>query len=73
MDAASLLNRVTIEPGKCAGKPCIRGMRFPVSDLLEMLGNGMTQEQIIGDHPDIQPEDILAALLYAARNVNRVA
>lgn len=64
---ASLLNRITIEPGKCGGKPCIRGMRIRVSDILEMLGDGVTMEEILTDFPDLEREDILASLQFAAR------
>ena len=48
------------------GKPTIRGMRFPVADILEMLASGMTNEEIIEQHPSLEKEDILAALLYAS-------
>jgi uncharacterized protein (DUF433 family) len=64
---ASLLNRITIDPGKCGGKPCIRGMRIRVSDILEMLGDGVSMEEILADFPDIEREDILASLQFAAR------
>jgi len=64
---ASLLNRITIEPGKCGGKPCIRGMRIRVSDILEMLGDGVGMEEILADFPDLEREDILASLQFAAR------
>jgi len=64
---ASLLNRITIEPGKCGGKPCIRGMRIRVSDILEMLGEGIGMEEILADFPDLEREDILASLQFAAR------
>ncbi len=64
---ANLLNRITIEPGKCGGKPCIRGMRIRVSDLLEMLGEGVSMEEILADFPDLEREDILASLQFAAR------
>lgn len=64
---ASLLNRITIEPGKCGGKPCIRGMRIRVSDILEMLGEGIGIEEILADFPDLEREDILASLQFAAR------
>jgi uncharacterized protein (DUF433 family) len=63
----SLLDRITIEPGKCGGKPCIRGMRIRVSDILEMMGNGVTMEEILRDFPDLEREDILACLQFAAR------
>jgi uncharacterized protein (DUF433 family) len=64
---ASLLNRITVEPGKCGGKPCIRGMRIRVSDILEMLGEGVSMEEILTDFPDLEREDILASLQFAAR------
>lgn len=64
---ASLLNRITMEPGKCGGKPCIRGMRIRVSDILEMLGDGVSMEEILADFPDLEREDILASLQFAAR------
>ena len=64
---SSLLDRVTIEPGKCGGKPCIRGMRIRVSDILELLGEGVSSEQVLADFPDLEREDILASLQFAAR------
>jgi uncharacterized protein (DUF433 family) len=64
---ANLLNRITMEPGKCGGKPCIRGMRIRVSDILEMLGEGVSMEKILADFPDLEREDILASLQFAAR------
>jgi uncharacterized protein (DUF433 family) len=63
----SLLNRITIEAGKCGGKPCIRGMRIRVSDILELLGEGIGIEEILTDFPDLEREDILASLQFAAR------
>jgi uncharacterized protein (DUF433 family) len=63
----SLLHRITIEPGKCGGRPCIRGLRIRVSDILETLGNGVSMEQILSDFPDLEREDILASLHFAAR------
>ena len=64
---ASLLNRVTIEPGKCGGKPCIRGMRMRVKDVMEMLGSGMTDADILTEFPYLEAADLRAAQLYAAR------
>jgi len=58
---------ITIDPAVCHGKPCIRGMRYPVEGILEWLASGMTIEDILGDYEDLQREDILAALAYAAR------
>lgn len=60
-------DRITIDPAICHGKPCIRGLRYPVESLLEWLASGMTIEEILADYEDLEREDILAALSYAAR------
>jgi uncharacterized protein (DUF433 family) len=57
---------ITIEPGKRGGKPCIRGLRMTVYDVLEYLASGMTPQQLLGDFPDLTAEDIQACLAYAA-------
>jgi uncharacterized protein (DUF433 family) len=59
-------NIITIEPGKRSGKPCIRGMRITVYDVLGYLASGMTPQEILVDFPDLTDEDILACLAYAA-------
>lgn len=69
---ASLLDRITIEPGKCGGRPCIRGMRIRVNDILEMLGEGVSMEEMLADFPDLEREDILASLQFAARRTDIV-
>ena len=61
--------RITAEAGKLGGKPCIRGLRFPVSDLLGLLVNGVPVDEILADYPYLQAEDIPAALNYAASQV----
>jgi uncharacterized protein (DUF433 family) len=61
-----LLKRITIEPGKCGGRPCIRGMRIRVIDVLQMLAGGSSAEQILADYPDLELDDIRASLAYAA-------
>ena len=66
------LERITLEPGKRAGKPCIRGLRITVYDVLEYLASGMTEEEILADFPDLEPEDIRAALLFAAARERRL-
>ncbi len=66
----SLLDRITIEPGKMGGRPCIRRMRIRVTDVLEMLAGGATQAQILADYPDLEEEDIRASLAYAAVQLN---
>jgi uncharacterized protein (DUF433 family) len=62
-----LAERITIDPGICHGKPCIRGLRYPVETILELLSSGMTPEDILADYEDLEREDILAALSFAAR------
>jgi uncharacterized protein (DUF433 family) len=61
-----LHDRITLEQGKRSGKPCIRGMRITVQDVLEYLASGMSMEEILDDFPYLQKEDILACLSYAA-------
>ena len=65
------LERITIDPNICHGKPCIRGMRWPVVAFLDMLGSGMKYDEIIDDHPEIEVEDIYAAINYAALYINK--
>ena len=62
-----LLSRITIDPGICHGKPCVRGLRYPVEMLLELLSAGMTFEEILADYADLEREDLLAVLSFAAR------
>lgn len=62
-----LLKRITHAPDICHGKPCVRGLRYPVELILELLSSGMTTEEILADYDDLEPEDIQAALLFAAR------
>ena len=66
----SLLDRITIEPGKLGGRPCIRGMRIRVRDVLDMLAGGATAEQILADFPDLEADDIRAAIAYAASQID---
>jgi uncharacterized protein (DUF433 family) len=61
------LARITIDPAVCTGKPCIRGLRFPVARLLGLLAAGETREQILENYPYLEPEDIDQALQYAAQ------
>jgi uncharacterized protein (DUF433 family) len=61
------LSRITIDPAVCHGKPCIRGLRYPVEVLLELLSSGMTFDEILADYEDLERDDLLAALAYAAR------
>ena len=61
-----LLKRITILPGLMGGKPTIRGMRFPVGDIYELLASGMTNDEILEQHPILELDDIKAALIFAA-------
>jgi uncharacterized protein (DUF433 family) len=61
-----LSQRITLEPGKCGGRPCIRGQRIRVTDILSLLSAGASHEEIIADYPFLENDDILAALEYAA-------
>jgi uncharacterized protein (DUF433 family) len=59
------LDRITINPEICHGKPCIRGMRWPIEVLLDMMLSEMSFEEILGDHPELEKEDLLASLEYS--------
>jgi uncharacterized protein (DUF433 family) len=62
-----LLSRITIDPTVCHGKPCVRGLRYPVETLLELLSAGMTHDEILADYEDLERDDLLAVLAFAAR------
>ena len=61
-------SRITIEPGKRSGQPCIRGMRITVQDVLEYLAGGMTPDEVLADFPELTAEDLRACLVFAARH-----
>ncbi len=63
------MDRITIDPAICHGKPIIRGLRYPVESILELLAGGMTYEEILADYCVLEREDILAVLAYAARTM----
>lgn len=63
----NLIDRITLDPDVCHGKPCIRGMRYPVEMLLDLLSSGMSTEEILADYPSLEAEDVKACLLYASR------
>lgn len=67
-------DRITMQPDICHGKPCIRGLRYPVENVLEWLAGGMSIEDILADYEDLEREDILAVLDFAARlsHINRI-
>ena len=66
----SYIDRITIEPGKCGGRPCIRGMRIRVTDVLELFAAGLSAEQILKELPDLEPDDLQACLTFAARKLD---
>ena len=68
----NLQNRITVESGKRSGKPCVRGMRITVSDVLDYLASGMTEAEIMADFPDLTTEDIRACLAFAAERERRL-
>jgi len=74
MTESELLQRITIDPQICHGAPCIRGLRYPVDFLLELLSGDMDEAQILEDYPDLEPQDLKAVYAYAARlsRVNQI-
>jgi uncharacterized protein (DUF433 family) len=64
---SDLLERITIDPRICHGKPVVRGLRYPVETILELMSAGMTIEEILADYEDLEREDLLAALAYATK------
>ncbi|WP_420643055.1 DUF433 domain-containing protein [Candidatus Leptofilum sp.] len=67
METQFLLERITLNPDICHGKPCIRNLRYPVEFILELLSTGMSSEEILADYEDLEYEDILASLAFATR------
>jgi uncharacterized protein (DUF433 family) len=67
---SNLLERITTNPEQCGGRPCIRGMRIRVTDVLDLFAAGLTAEQILDEMPDLEMDDLQAALQYAARKLD---
>jgi uncharacterized protein (DUF433 family) len=67
---SNLLDRITINPEQCGGRPCIRGMRIRVIDVLDLLAVGLPTKQVLEELPDLEPDDIAAALRFAARKLD---
>ena len=67
---AILTDRITVNPKQCGGRPCIRGMRIRVTDVLDLLAADLTTEQILAEQPDLESEDIRACLLFASERLN---
>ncbi len=65
-----LMDRITVNLEQCGGRPCIRGMRIRVSDVLDLLANGLSPEQIVEEMPDLELEDVRASLKFASRRLN---
>jgi len=70
--SSDLLARITIDPGKRSGKPCVRRLRITVTDILEYLASGMTEAEIIRDFPELEIEDVRACLAFAAERERRL-
>lgn len=68
--SSDLLHRITFDPRQCGGRPCIRGMRIRVKDVLDMLAGGATHKEILEDYPYFEPEDIRACLEYASEQID---
>ena len=66
----NLMNRITFNPKQCGGRPCIRGMRIRVSDILQLYSSGLTAEQILEEMPDLEKDDLKAALIYASKKLD---
>ncbi len=62
---STLAERITVNPKQCGGRPCVRGMRIRVTDVLDLLAHDLSPEQILQEHPDLEPEDIRACLRFA--------
>lgn len=67
---STLIERITVNPKQCGGRPCIRGMRIRVSDVLDLFAAGLSAEQILAEIPDLEMDDLKAALAYASRKLN---
>ncbi len=67
---SKLLERITVNPRQCSGRPCIRGMRIRVSDVLDLFAAGLSAEQILDELPDLEMDDLKASLFYASRKLN---
>lgn len=67
---AQIAERITVDPGQCGGRPCVRGMRIRATDVLDLLANGFTAAQVLEELPDLEPEDIQACLRFASQRLN---
>jgi uncharacterized protein (DUF433 family) len=67
---SNLIQRITVDPEQCGGRPCVRGMRIRVTDVLDLLASGLTAPQVLEELPDLEPEDIAACLRFASRRLD---
>ena len=66
----TLVERITISPNQCGGRPCVRGMRIRVSDVIDLLANGLSAEQVVEELPDLELDDVFACLKYVSRRIS---
>ena len=69
---ANLTERITVDPEQCSGRPCIRGMRIRVTDVLDLLANGLTLQEALAEPPDLELEDMQACLRFASRRLDQL-
>ena len=69
-DTIELMDRITVNPRQCGGRPCVRGMRIRVIDVLDLLAAGLSAAQVVDELPDLEPADIIACLRFASRRVD---
>ncbi len=67
---ANLAERITVDPEQCGGRPCVRGMRIRVIDVLDLLAGGLTHEEVLSELPDLEPDDISACLRFASQRID---
>lgn len=72
MDATYVADRITVNPKQCGGRPCIRGMRIRVVDVLDLLASGLSADEVLREFPKLEREDVFAALKYASEQVDHV-
>jgi uncharacterized protein (DUF433 family) len=69
-ETVELMDRITVNPDQCGGRPCVRGMRIRVIDVLDLLAAGLSAEQVVEELPDLEPEDVVACLRFASRRLD---
>jgi uncharacterized protein (DUF433 family) len=70
LDMSTIAERITVNPGQCGGRPCVRGMRIRVVDVLDLLAAGLSPQQVLEELPDLEPDDISACLRFASRRLD---